>query len=76
MCILVEDAMSKLNQIGMLFIQVDLGPLIPKNPFIADRMIKTAIKNKYGEDIQLTKLDDSLADRARATMLDRLGVKD
>jgi lipid II isoglutaminyl synthase (glutamine-hydrolysing) len=52
------------------------GPLIPKNPFIADWMIKTAIKNKYGEDIQLNKLDDSLADRARATMLDRLGVKD
>jgi lipid II isoglutaminyl synthase (glutamine-hydrolysing) len=52
------------------------GPLIPKNPFIADWMIKTAIKNKYGEDIQLTKLDDSLADRARATMLDRLGLKD
>jgi lipid II isoglutaminyl synthase (glutamine-hydrolysing) len=51
------------------------GPLIPKNPFIADWMIKTAIKNKYGEDIQLTKLDDSLADRARSTMLKRLGVE-
>jgi lipid II isoglutaminyl synthase (glutamine-hydrolysing) len=50
-------------------------PLIPKNPFIADWMIKIAIKNKYGEDIQLTKLDDSLADRARSTILDRLGVK-
>jgi lipid II isoglutaminyl synthase (glutamine-hydrolysing) len=50
------------------------GPLIPKNPFIADWMIKTALKNKYQEDVPLAKLDDSLADRARATMLERLGV--
>jgi CobQ-like glutamine amidotransferase family enzyme len=50
------------------------GPLIPKNPFIADWMIKTALKNKYQEDVALTPLDDSLADRARATMLERLGV--
>jgi lipid II isoglutaminyl synthase (glutamine-hydrolysing) len=50
------------------------GPLIPKNPFIADWMIKTAIKNKYQEDIDLTPLDDSLANQARANMLQRLGV--
>jgi lipid II isoglutaminyl synthase (glutamine-hydrolysing) len=50
------------------------GPLIPKNPFIADWMIKTALKNKYQEDVTLAPLDDSLADRARATMLERLGV--
>jgi lipid II isoglutaminyl synthase (glutamine-hydrolysing) len=50
------------------------GPLIPKNPFIADWMIKTALKNKYQEDVPLAKLDDSLADRARATMLERMGV--
>lgn len=49
-------------------------PLIPKNPFIADWMIKTALKNKYQEDVTLAPLDDSLADRARATMLERLGV--
>jgi lipid II isoglutaminyl synthase (glutamine-hydrolysing) len=50
------------------------GPLIPKNPFIADWMIKTALKNKYQEDVSLAKLDDSLADRARTTMLERMGV--
>jgi lipid II isoglutaminyl synthase (glutamine-hydrolysing) len=50
------------------------GPLIPKNPFIADWMIQTALRNKYQEEIALAPLDDSLADRARKTMLDRLGV--
>ncbi|WP_373542563.1 type 1 glutamine amidotransferase [Chamaesiphon sp.] len=47
------------------------GPLIPKNPFIADWMIKTALQNKYQTEIDLTPLDDSLADRARAAMLKR-----
>jgi lipid II isoglutaminyl synthase (glutamine-hydrolysing) len=50
------------------------GPLIPKNPFIADWMIKTALQNKYQTHIDLTPLDDSLADRARAAMLKRLEV--
>jgi hypothetical protein len=51
------------------------GPLIPKNPFIADWMIKTAIKNKYDADINLTPLDDSLAEKARQSMFKRLGVQ-
>ncbi len=50
------------------------GPLIPKNPFIADWMIKTALQNKYQTDINLTPLDNSLADRARAAMLKRLDI--
>jgi CobQ-like glutamine amidotransferase family enzyme len=50
------------------------GPLIPKNPFIADWMIKIALQNKYQTDIKLAPLDDSLADRARAAMLKRLDI--
>ncbi|MEM9539556.1 MAG: type 1 glutamine amidotransferase [Cyanobacteria bacterium P01_E01_bin.42] len=48
------------------------GPLLPKNPFIADWLIQTSLRQKYQESISLTKLDDSLALRARKAMLDRL----
>jgi lipid II isoglutaminyl synthase (glutamine-hydrolysing) len=50
------------------------GPLLPKNPFIADWLIATALKNKYQKQISLTKLDDSLATQARQLMLDRLNL--
>jgi lipid II isoglutaminyl synthase (glutamine-hydrolysing) len=48
------------------------GPLLPKNPFIADWLIVAALKNKYQQPISLTKLDDSLAERARKLMFGRL----
>lgn len=48
------------------------GPLLPKNPFIADWLIQTALKNKYQKDISLTKLDDFLALQARNAMFKRL----
>ena len=48
------------------------GPLLPKNPFVADWLIKTALQEKYQREIQLTPLDDSLAQQARAAMLKRL----
>jgi CobQ-like glutamine amidotransferase family enzyme len=50
------------------------GPLLPKNPFIADWLIAKALEHKYAEKIFLTKLDDSLAKEARAAMFRRLGV--
>jgi CobQ-like glutamine amidotransferase family enzyme len=48
------------------------GPLLPKNPFLADWLIKTALERKYQTTIQLDPLDDSLAHLARAAMLKRL----
>lgn len=48
------------------------GPLLPKNPFIADWLIETALQEKYQETISLTKLDDSLASSARDAILRRL----
>ncbi|MDB9314056.1 type 1 glutamine amidotransferase [Spirulina sp. CS-785/01] len=48
------------------------GPLLPKNPFLADWLIQTALKEKYQTPISLTKLDDSLALQARQAMFNRL----
>ncbi len=48
------------------------GPLLPKNPFVADWLIKKALELKYQTEVTLTPLDDSLANQARAAMLKRL----
>ena len=50
------------------------GPLLSKNPFIADWLIQKALQKKYQQAIQLTKLDDSLAVAARQAMLQRLNL--
>ncbi len=48
------------------------GPLLPKNPFIADWLIQKALQRKYQQDVKLAKLEDSLAFEARKVMLQRL----
>lgn len=48
------------------------GPLLPKNPFLADWLIQTALLQKYDRKVTLQKLDDSLAIQARAAMFKRL----
>ena len=50
------------------------GPLLSKNPFITDWLIKTALQIKYQTDIKLSKLDDSLAIAGRKAMLQRLDL--
>lgn len=40
------------------------GPLLPKNPTLADWLIKTALEVKYQKGIQLEPLDDSLENQA------------
>jgi lipid II isoglutaminyl synthase (glutamine-hydrolysing) len=50
------------------------GPLLPKNPFLADWLIQTALTQKYQTPVELPPLDDSLAMQARAAMFKRLGV--
>ena len=47
------------------------GPLLPKNPKIADALIRRALKKRYGE-VTLEPLDDTLENRAREVMLERL----
>lgn len=48
------------------------GPLLPKNPKIADALIRRALKKRYGE-VSLEPLDDTLENRAAEVMLERLG---
>ncbi len=50
------------------------GPLLPKNPFIADWLIQIALQEKYQTEVTLKTLDDSLAEQAREAMLKRLEV--
>lgn len=35
------------------------GPLLPKNPQLADGLILRALQKKYGADVELTDLDDT-----------------
>jgi hypothetical protein len=50
------------------------GPLLPKNPFLADWLISKALEQKYQKTIVLTKLQDELAVAARNAMLQRLDL--
>ncbi len=46
------------------------GPLLPKNPAIADFLIRTAVAKKY-TDFSTDLIDDMFADMARAVALER-----
>ena len=35
------------------------GPLLPKNPQLADWLISRALERKYGKKVELKPLDDS-----------------
>ena len=50
------------------------GPLLPKNPFLADWLIQTALQHKYQTAVSLTELNDSLAFAARQAMFKRLDL--
>jgi lipid II isoglutaminyl synthase (glutamine-hydrolysing) len=50
------------------------GPLLAKNPFITDWLLKKALENRYQKSITLSKLDDSLAIAARKAMLQRFDL--
>jgi CobQ-like glutamine amidotransferase family enzyme len=47
------------------------GPVLPKNPALADRLISLALERRYG-DGSLTPIDDTLEERAHAAAL---GIK-
>lgn len=59
-----EGAVYK-NAIGSYF----HGPLLPKNPYIADWLIAKALAVKYGKPLVLQALDDSLEWQAHNQML-------
>jgi len=50
------------------------GPLLPKNPFIADWLIEKALSIKYNKDISLIALDDSLSQMAQESILSKMRI--
>ena len=48
------------------------GSLLPKNPVLADRLLRTALENKYGAPVELAPLDDEFEQRAHNYMQHRL----
>lgn len=50
------------------------GPLLPKNPEVADFIIRKSLKKRYG-DVELQPLDDVLENEAKLVMLRRLKVE-
>ncbi|WP_434293852.1 type 1 glutamine amidotransferase [Clostridium botulinum] len=47
------------------------GSLLSKNPELADRLLSTALKNKYGDEIELEPLDDNLEFKAKEFIINR-----
>lgn len=50
------------------------GPLLPKNPVIADWLITKALEEKYHQRVELPTLDDSLENQAKTAIANRLGL--
>lgn len=48
------------------------GPLLPKNPEIADHLISKALEVKYGQKVNLEPLDDELEMKAKEIMIKRV----
>lgn len=50
------------------------GPLLPKNPQLADLVLRRALKKRHG-DVELTPLDDTLETTAASRMFRRLHIR-
>ena len=48
------------------------GPLLPKNPGVADWLIRRALERRTGRTVELAPLDDAVERRANATMAQRM----
>ncbi len=51
------------------------GPFLPKNPYLTDRLISSALKNKYDDFKELKKLDSTYEDKCRDTLFKRFNIK-
>ncbi len=51
------------------------GPLLPKNPWVADLLLGWALDHRYGADIVLRPLEDAIEARAHQAAIARAGVK-
>lgn len=59
------------NAIGCYF----HGPLLPKNPNIADFLLEKALEVKYGEKVALKPLDNRLEIQANQMIVKKLGIE-
>ncbi len=48
------------------------GPILPKNPELADYLIKKAVERKYGKEIKLKKIDNKWENKAREFVINKL----
>lgn len=48
------------------------GPILPKNPQLADLLLTLALEKKYSEKFHLEPLDDSIEQKARQQIISRL----
>lgn len=48
------------------------GPILPKNPELADWLIQKALEKKYGKEIKLEPLDDSLEEQAKQSVISHI----
>ncbi len=48
------------------------GPILPKNPQLADELLRIAIEKKYGERFKLESLDDSIEQKARDVIISKI----
>ena len=52
------------------------GPILPKNPHLADWLIKMALSKKYDHEVKLKEIDDGLEWQAHKAVLAKLKIKD
>ncbi|MCH9802266.1 glutamine amidotransferase [bacterium] len=51
------------------------GPLLPKNPWLADLLLGWALEHRYGRDVALRPLEDAVEARAHTAAIGRAGVR-
>lgn len=51
------------------------GPVLPKNPHLADFLIKLALSKKAGGEVELKKLEDGVEWKAHESLLAKLSLK-
>jgi CobQ-like glutamine amidotransferase family enzyme len=51
------------------------GSLLPKNPELADRFIRTALERKCGDTVNLEQLDDEIEHKAKEFIIQRESKK-
>ena len=49
----------------MLLVHIYIGPLLSKNPDVADFIISYSLKRKYNEDVELEPINDEFEEKAR-----------